>query len=312
MRDQRATAPPGEFDGFARAVETILAQFVDMAIPQGLSGPRFEEMVRAAYIERAIKAVTESGAPLTPARVAVATGFPRMLVDRYLDQRRESLAQEGRLMRSMDNAARVLNAWHTLEKYSLPYGGAADLPIRSDTGPVPSFTSLVKLSGVDADARDVLTRLVVSGCVQVDATGEYVRCVKRELIVPNQRQNAMSRMGRYVSALIHTYLHNIERREPPYFERTVVSDQKLNLGQVDDVLHYVAREGQTWLVGLDEWIARAASKEYSPDGKRYGVGVYFFEVPTDRREDAESLDAAATALQASDPAVIDLVSPRSN
>lgn len=212
-------------------------------------------------------------------------------------------------MRSLDNAALVLNAWHTLEGFCLPYGGATDLPLRDEGSSHPTFAALVKLAVGNVDPNDVLARLVVAGCVQIDARGEFVRCLRRELIVPNQRQSAMSRMGRYAGALIHTYLHNIERRQPPYFERTVVSDQKLGPGQRDDVLNYVTREGQAWLVGLDEWIARTAKKDYDPNGKRYGVGMYFFEVPSDKRDHAQSLAAAAAevTLPAS---VVDLAAPR--
>jgi hypothetical protein len=79
--------------------------------------------------------------------------------------------------------------------------------------------------------------------------------------------------------------------EPIYFERTVLSDEPLSELGRDKFLVLAAERGQELLTELDTFLTRLASAEGIESGKKYGVGIYFFEdQPTDTIPEVQSND----------------------
>ncbi len=86
-------------------------------------------------------------------------------------------------------------------------------------------------------------------------------------------------MGRFLGAVSTSLSHNLMRSEaePAYFERTVVSDDPLSdLGR-DRFLAAASERGMELLTELDTFLTQIATPDKSESGKRYGVGIYFFE-----------------------------------
>jgi hypothetical protein len=86
-------------------------------------------------------------------------------------------------------------------------------------------------------------------------------------------------MGRFLGAVCANFAHNLMRAgdEPIYFERTVVSDDDLSLSGRDKFLALAQERGQELLVELDTFLTQLSSSEKASSGKKYGIGVYFFE-----------------------------------
>jgi hypothetical protein len=86
-------------------------------------------------------------------------------------------------------------------------------------------------------------------------------------------------MGRVLSNVATSFVHNLLRttQEPAYLERAVVSDEPLSEVGRDKFLAMAGERGQELLTELDTFLTRLAASERSDTGKKYGVGVYFFE-----------------------------------
>jgi hypothetical protein len=86
-------------------------------------------------------------------------------------------------------------------------------------------------------------------------------------------------MGRVLANVTSSFVHNLLRLgpEPLYFERAVVSDDLISEAGRDKFLAVASERGQEVLTELDTFLTRLAASERSETGKKYGVGVYFFE-----------------------------------
>jgi len=62
-----------------------------------------------------------------------------------------------------------------------------------------------------------------------------------------------------------------------YFERAVTSDEPLSEAGREKFLALASERGQELLTELDTYLTRLAATEGGASGKRYGVGVYFFD-----------------------------------
>ena len=86
-------------------------------------------------------------------------------------------------------------------------------------------------------------------------------------------------MGRFLGVVSENFVHNLLRTdaEPAYFERTVVSDEILSNSGRDEFLAVSGEKCQELLAELDTFLTRLATTERRDAGKKYGVGIYFFE-----------------------------------
>jgi hypothetical protein len=104
-------------------------------------------------------------------------------------------------------------------------------------------------------------------------------------------------MGRFLGVVTANFVHNLLRNEtdPAYFERAVVSDDALTNRGRDQFLSVAGERGQELLSELDTFLTGLAATESSGTGRRYGVGIYFFEddsvqspIDRDRANDLKS------------------------
>jgi hypothetical protein len=152
---------------------------------------------------------------------------------------------------------------------------------------------LIAASCPGADEEAVLDELVAAGSVEV-IEGTTVRCLSRAYVPKGADVKRIERMGRFLSVVSANFVHNLLREgsEPLYFERAVVSDELISEAGRDKFLALAGERGQELLTELDTFLTQLAAKERSESGKRYGVGVYFFEdEPHDGTGDLQGKDA---------------------
>jgi hypothetical protein len=178
---------------------------------------------------------------------------------------------------SLDQITALLNLWHTHANFSGAYGLASEL----DLVPVPgsprrSFKELVAVAcaGVDEDA--LLDELVAARSVEV-IDGTTARCLSRAYVPQSADVMRIERMARFVGAATASLVHNLSGEEPLYLEKTVVSDEALSESGRDKFLAVAGERGQELLFELDTFLTRLAATERSDLGRKYGVGIYFFE-----------------------------------
>jgi hypothetical protein len=86
-------------------------------------------------------------------------------------------------------------------------------------------------------------------------------------------------MGRVLANVAASFVHNLLRnsQEPAYLERAVVSDEPMSEAGRDKFLALAGERGQELLTELDTFLTRLTETEGTASGRRYGVGVYFFD-----------------------------------
>ena len=258
----------------------LVRPLMRVAFEYGISAGEIAGVVRRSYIQSLESRLQEQKRPTTDARLAAVAGLPKSDVSALRDALRAGAPHSLRATVSLDQITALLTTWHTHSNFSGAYGLATEL----DLVPVPgsprrSFKELVAVAcpGVDEDA--LLDELVAARSVEV-IDGTTARCLSRAYVPQGADVTRIERMGRFLGVVTANFVHNLLRTgaEPVYFERTVVSDELLSEPGRDKFLALAGERGQELLAELDTFLTRlAAAEPKSESGRRYGVGIYFFE-----------------------------------
>jgi hypothetical protein len=272
--------------GSAKEKEAVLNVFsalirplMRVAFEYGITAGEIAGVVRRTYIQSLEARLTEQRRPTTDARLAIVAGLSKTEVTALREALRAGAPHSLRSGVGLDQITNLLTVWHTHSNFSGAYGLAMDL----DLVPVPesprrAFDDLVKIACPEVDRDALLDELIAAGSVEViDAT--TVRCLSRTYMPRGADTTRIERMGRFLGVVTGNFVHNLLRTdtEPSYFERTVVSDESLSQRGRDQLLAAVSERGQELVVELDTFLTGLAASEKLEGGKRYGVGIYFFE-----------------------------------
>jgi hypothetical protein len=270
----------------AREKEAVLSVFAALVRPlmrvafeYGISASEIAGVVRRTFIQSLEARLMEQKRPTTDARLAVVAGLAKSDVTALREATRAGAPHSLRATVSLDQVTNLLTVWHTHSGFSGAYGLALELDLVPTAGsPRRSFHELVVAACPGADDEALLDELVAAGSVEViDST--TVRCLSRAYVQQGADVKRIERMGRFLAAITGNFVHNLLRvnPEPVYFERAVVSDELLTEAGRDKFLALAAERGQELLTELDTFLTRLAATDGSASGKRYGVGVYFFD-----------------------------------
>jgi hypothetical protein len=257
----------------------LVRPLMRVAFEYGISASEIAGAVRRTYVQTLEAKLVEQKRPPTDARLATVSGLPKSDVTALRDALRSGAPHSMRTSISLDQLTTLLTIWHTHANFSGAYGLAMDLDVVPIPGsPRRSFKELVALACPESDEEALLDELVAARCIEI-VDGSTARCLSRAYVPPGADVTRIDRMGRFLGVVCANFAHNLMRSdtEPLYFERTVVSDDALsNLGR-DKFLALASEKGQEMLVELDTVLTHIAGSEKSETGKRYGVGIYFFE-----------------------------------
>jgi len=279
-----------------REKEAVLSVFAALVQPlmrvafeYGISAGEIAGVVRRVYIQSLEARLREQKRPTTDARLAVVAGLAKADVSALREASRLGAPHSLRSVVSLDQVTSLLTVWHTQPGFSGAYGLALELDLQPTSGsPRRSFRELIEVAcrGVDADA--LLDELVAAGSVEV-IDGNTVRCLSRAYLPQGADVKRIERMGRFLASVAASFVHNVLRlnTEPVYFERAVTSDEPLTESGRDKFMSLTGERAQELLAELDTFLTRLAATERSDSGKRYGVGIYFFEDQADGAVEAE-------------------------
>ena len=262
---------------FAGLVQPLMR----VAFEYGISAGEIAGVVRRAYIQALEARLREQKRPTTDARLAAVAGLPKSDVSALRDALRAGAPHSLRAAVSMDQIAILLTTWHTHQSFSGAYGLPTDLDLMPIPGsPRRGFGELIEISCPGADVDALLDELVAARSVEV-IDSMTVRCLSRAYVPRGADADVtrIERMGRFLGVVSENFVHNLLRTEsdPAYFERTVVSDEILSQVGRDRFLEVSGQKCQELLAELDTFLARLVSTERRDTGKKYGVGIYFFE-----------------------------------
>ncbi len=270
----------------AREKEAVLNVFASLVRPltrvafeYGISASEISGVVRRTYIQALEARLMDQQRATTDARLAVVAGLTKSDVTALREATRSGAPHSLRATVSLDQVTSLLTAWHTHTGFSGAYGLALELDLAPTSGsPRKSFRELVKIACPGADEEALLDELVAAGSVEV-IDSVTVRCLSRAYVPKGADVKRIERMGRFLAVIAGNFVHNLLRisPEPLYFERTVLSDDPLSETGRNRLLVLAAERGQELLTEIDTFLTRLASAERSEAGKKYGVGIYFFE-----------------------------------
>ena len=270
----------------AREKEAVLNVFASLVRPltrvafeYGISASEISGVVRRTYIQALEARLADQNRATTDTRLAAVAGLTKSDVTALREATRAGAPHSLRATVSLDQVTNLLTVWHTHSGFSGAYGLALELDLVPTSGsPRRSFRELVDAACPGADGEALLDELVAAGSVEV-IDSVTVRCLSRAYVPKGADVKRIERMGRFLSVIAANFVHNLLRisPEPLYFERTVLSDEPLTETGRDRFLVLAAERGQELLTELDTFLTRLAAAESSQSGKKYGVGVYFFE-----------------------------------
>ena len=270
----------------AREKEAVLSVFAELVRPlmrvafeYGISAGEIAGVVRRTYIQALEARLLDQKRSTTDARLAVVAGLAKSDVTALREALRAGAPHSLRTPVSLDQVTNLLTVWHTHTGFSGAYGLAMELDLVPTQGsPRRSFRELVDAACPGADGEALLDELVAAGSIEV-IDSMTVRCLSRAYVPKGADVKRIERMGRFLAVVAANFVHNLLRvsPEPVYFERTVVSDEPISEAGRDKFLAIAGERGQELLTELDTFLTRLAGSERSETGKKYGVGVYFFE-----------------------------------
>lgn len=270
----------------SREKEAVLSVFAALVQPlmrvafeYGISAGEIAGVVRRVYIQSLEARLREQKRPTTDARLAVVAGLAKSDVSALREASRLGAPHSLRSAVGLDQVGNLLTVWHTQPGFSGAYGLALELDLEPTPGsPRRSLHELIEAACPGVDAEALLDELVKTGSVEV-IDGTTVRCLSRAYVPQGGDVKRIERMGRFLASVAASFVHNVLRlnTEPVYFERSVHSDEPLTESGRDKFLALTGERAQELLAELDTFLTRLAASERSESGKRYGVGIYFFE-----------------------------------
>lgn len=269
----------------SREKEAVLSVFASLVRPlmrvafeYGISASEIAGVVRRTFIQALEARLLEQKRPTTDARLAVVAGLARSDVAALREATRAGAPHSVRGTVSLDQVTNLLTVWHTHSGFSGAYGLALELDLAPTPGsPRRSFRELVAAACPGADEEALLDELVAAGSVEV-IDSITVRCLSRAYLPQETDVKRIEWMGRILANVATSFVHNLlDTQEPAYLERAVVADEPISEVGRDKFLALAGERGQELLTELDTFLTRLTATDGTPSGRRYGVGVYFFE-----------------------------------
>ena len=252
-------------------------------LKHGVSYKEFAEIARWAFVKVASTRDAKRERTPTISRIASVTGLSRKDVAKVM-QRLDTQQIPG--MQAVSSGGRILEMWHRLPEYLDPVGKPATIAIR---GPKISFFSLSELADASVPPDQMLDELVRAGAVE--RTGnEFVRAKDRYFVAPAGHSELVKRFGLRVRNLATTINYNNEQdsRESRLFEASAIC-LRLEPRFLALCKRMVSEGGLNYLQQVDSWFAAHEVQSGANDSvARVGVGIYFFQEPTEP-DSADSL-----------------------
>jgi hypothetical protein len=269
----------GEKEAVLSVFAAMVRPLMRVAFEYGISASEIAGVVRRTYIQALEARLLEQKRAATDARLAVVAGLAKSDVTALREATRAGAPHSLRGTVSLDQVTNLLTVWHTHSGFSGAYGLALELDlVPMPNSPRRSFHELVLAACPGADEESLLDELVAAGSVEV-IDSLTVRCLSRAYVQKGADLKRIERMGRFLAAITANFVHNLLRlsSEPVYFERAVISDEFLSEIGRDKFLALAGERAQELLTELDTFLTRLATSEGSASGRKYGVGVYFFD-----------------------------------
>jgi Family of unknown function (DUF6502) len=276
-----AEASSDEREALLALFTSLLRPLMPVALERGISAREISDSVRRAYVQVLEGRMAGQDRQLSDARLALVAGLSRSEVQLFRDPRRR-VGASAAAVGHFQEIATLLTVWHTHPRFSGAYGLALDLDLDESTDSSRrTFAELVETAVPGADRDGLLDELLATNSAEI-IEQKTLRCKARAVIWSGAKDADVShidRAAKCLEAAASSFAHNLltETGGKKYFERMVVSDHALSERSRDEFSAVAQVRGDNYVAELDTWIAKHTEPDESGTGRRYGVGVYFFE-----------------------------------
>jgi hypothetical protein len=282
MEAASKTTSGDERDALLALFTSLLRPLMPVALERGIPVREISDAVRRAYVQVLEGRMAGQDRQLSDARLALVAGLTRSEVQMFRDPQRKTATPVGSVS-ALQQVAKLLTVWHTHPRFSGAYGLALDLDLGTTTEPSQrSFDELVAAVVPGADRDILLDELIATNSAEI-VDQNILRCRARAAVrnSPDASSAAtlINRAAKCLEAAASSFAHNLLRENigKTYFERMVVSDHALSERSRNEFAAIAQNRGDSYVAELDSWIAKHTEPDESGAGRRYGVGVYFFE-----------------------------------
>jgi len=259
-----------------RAYRVLLNPLVRILLRQGISYAEFVEVVKAVYVEVALKDFKVPGRRTTRTRLAVVTGLTRKEVKRVID---EAIKERFEPNSKFNRLGRVLVGWHTDTDFTGPYGMPLELQYETGIPDEPTFSELVRRHSGDMSPRSILDELIRVGAVKETDAG-WFRVLRREYIPEALGPNNFERTGVVVRNFVNTVDFNMTKPAPGKgrFERNVMADDGIRVQDLPKFDQYLRDRCQALLEEIDNWLTGLPKPDPNAGDEviHTGIGVYHY------------------------------------
>ena len=259
-------------EGLVAALRRIFQPLARLLISRSISFPFVSNILRAVYVDVAVKEFPVSGKPQTDSRITLLTGVHRKDVKRLRGQRYRAANPP----RGASLGSQLIARWTTLPQYRDAEGAPRPLPRVSSDATDASFEALVRSINTDIRPRVVLDEWLRLGIVHVDEQDRV--CLNVQAFIPSRGSEEMAYFfGRNLHDHVAAAVHNMLGGSEPLLERSV-NYNNLSDAAIRELREIAKRRGMEVLQELN---ARALQLQQQEAGQadatqRMNFGVYFF------------------------------------
>lgn len=259
------------------SIENMLRPLMPVLLRFGVTLEDSHDALRALYIDEISNRSRAQGRPLTETRLGMLAGINRGEVQKLLGDREEKERLRQEKARRVEQASAVISAWHSDRRFTTPYGAPLDLSLVPEEG-FRTFAQLVEAALPAAQTEEVLETMTSTGCVEVHSA-KFVRCSSRTLIVGAERLAKIARLGSHVSDLVGTVVHNLisQRDSDALLEQRLETSCRVTPEFCDEIASYFRERSMSFLQECDTWVSEREQVNAMTDGKRVGLGLFYFE-----------------------------------
>lgn len=254
------------------ALRRLLRPLVKALISHGVVFPAVVELLRELYVDVARNNFLVEGKEQTLSRMSLMTGVTRREVRRLIEQPKVDDVSP----HALSLGARIMTHWLGDETYLDAEGDPLPLPLTAPADQ-PSLEQLVSSVSKDVRARAVLDEWLRLGIV--DMSGYVVRLKKSAFISEEGYEEKAYYFGRNLRDHIAAGAHNLEGKDPPFFDRSVYYDC-LSSSSLEELRQYVHENGAEFTLGMNRKARQLADKDAATGGNLSGrmtLGVYYFD-----------------------------------
>lgn len=268
----------------ANSILLLLKPLVALMNRNGVAFGDFAKLAKQAYIQETERELLSSGEKATTSKIAIITGLTRKDVSFLRKETFPTFEQS----HQKNRAVRVISGWISDTEFCDEEGNANELNIRGEKA---TFEALVNRYSGDIPFPSMLKELERIKTVE-KTDDDKVVLLRAAYISSHDDEDKYDNLGQDVHLLLSTIKHNIlADGEPLRYQRKVCYD-KVPEEFVDEFRKMASKGSQSLLVKLNKWLAKH-DVDRNPDLKakdlkKVGLGLYYFEEPTEIIEDKKN------------------------